>query len=99
MKKRKTRSAAYPISQHVVVQCSARFQPDSFPGVFIGEKQPIVRRWKVNRKKNGRQSDDEAITDTARLLTGLERESSPSTGKCFVLTPQAATGTKADEEE
>lgn len=67
MKKRKTRSAAYPISQHVVVQGSARFQPDSFPGVFIREKQPIVRSWKVNRKKNRRQSDDEAIADTAQV--------------------------------
>ena len=59
----KTRRAAYPISQHVVIQCSARFQPNAFPGVFIREKQPIVRSWKINRETYRRQGDDEAITD------------------------------------
>lgn len=39
---------SHSISQHVVVQSSSRFKPDSFPGIIVREEESIIWCWKWN---------------------------------------------------
>lgn len=61
---------SHSISQHVVIQSSSGFEPDSFPGIIVGEEESVIWRWGRNmtcRWRSGLSSD----VTVARLSPNL----------------------------
>lgn len=41
---------SHSISQHVVIQSSSGFKPDSFPGIIVRQEKSVIWRWKWNKQ-------------------------------------------------
>lgn len=71
---------SHSISQHVVIQSSSGFEPDSFPGIIVGEEESVIWRWGRNmtcRWRRGLSSEVTATRPSPNLVLSGLRGPSP----------------------